>query len=150
MYSQLKRKFSAKQQVKLRFLLVGIWNTIFGYLVFIGLDTLFSGLFSRRYVAYMSAAVFSNILAIINAYIFHKYITFRSKVRGVGIIGEFFRFSTTYLVTFILGLLLLPFSVEVLNITPKIAAALLIVLFTGISYWGHMKFSFGYRDTWNR
>lgn len=137
-------------QKKVRFLLVGLWNTVFGYLVFIGLDSLFTGLFSRRYVAYMSAAVFSNILAIINAYIFHKYITFRSKVRGLGIISEFFRFSTTYLVTFILGLLLLPLSVEILNIAPKIAAALLILLFTGISYLGHMKFSFGYRDTWNK
>ena len=141
---------NSEHQTKLRFLLVGGWNTIFGYLAFIGLDYLFTGLFSKRYVAYMSAAVFSNILAIINAYVFHKYITFKSTVRGLGIIAEFLRFSTTYLVTFVLGLLLLPFSVEVLNITPKIAVALLVVLFTGISYLGHMKFSFGYRNARNK
>ena len=141
---------NSEHQTKLRFLLVGGWNRIFGYLAFIGLDYLFTGLFSKRYVAYMSAAVFSNILAIINAYVFHKYITFKSTVRGLGIIAEFLRFSTTYLVTFVLGLLLLPFSVEVLNITPKIAVALLVVLFTGISYLGHMKFSFGYRNARNK
>jgi putative flippase GtrA len=130
-------------QKKVRFCLVGIWNTVFGYLAFICLDSLFTGIFLKRYAAYMSAAVLSNVLAIINAYIFHKYITFKSEARGVAIINEFIRFSTTYLVTFVLGLLLLPFSVEVLKITPKIAAALLTVLFTGISYLGHMKFSFG-------
>lgn len=144
MGKQLKKKFAAKHQVKLRFLLVGVWNTIFGYLAFIAIDSLFANIFSRRYLAYMSAAVISNILAITNAYIFHKYITFKSRVRGMAIIMEFLRFSTTYLITFTLGLFLLPFLVEVLNLAPKIAAAFLVVLFTGISYLGHMKFSFGY------
>jgi len=59
----------------MRFVLVGVWNTIFGYLVFVAYDYFIERFFSPRYVAYMSAAVMSNILAIINAYIFHKHIT---------------------------------------------------------------------------
>ncbi len=144
-----KELIKQEHQTKLRFILVGIWNTIFGYLAFVSLDYLFTDLFSKRYEAYMSAAVISNILAIVNAYVFHKYITFKSTVKGFGIIYEFLRFSTTYMVTFILGLFLLPLSVEILKITPKIAAALLIILFTGVSYLGHMKFSFGFHDTRN-
>ena len=122
--------------------MVGIWNTVFGYLVFIGFDLLFAPLFSQRYVAYMSAAVLSNILAIINAYIFHKYITFKSKIKGIGVLFEFLKFSTTYLVTFCLSLLILPLFVEILNVTPKIAGALVIFCCTVISYVGHSKFSF--------
>ena len=131
-----------QHEVKIRFLIVGAWNTIFGYLVFIGFDAIFAGLFSKRYAAYMSAAVLSNILAITNAYIFHKYVTFRSTIKGKGIIFEFIRFSTTYLFTFALSLLLLPLVVEIGNLSPKVSGAVLIVLCTGVSYVGHDKFSF--------
>ena len=68
----------ARHYVKVNFLMVGLWNTIFGYLVFIGFDSLFTHFFSKQYVPYMSAAVLSNIIAIINAYIFHRYVTFKS------------------------------------------------------------------------
>jgi putative flippase GtrA len=129
-------------QKKVRFVLVGVWNTIFGYLVFVACDYLFERLFSTRYVAYMSAAVLSNILAIINAYIFHKHITFQSTVRWKGILIEFARFFSTYLFSMILGLILLPISVEALGIEPRIAAALLIPVSTVISYIGHSRFSF--------
>ena len=129
-------------QTKVRFVLVGLWNTLFGYLVFVGLDYLFNLFFSPRYVAYMSAAVLSNILAIINAYIFHKHITFQSPVRGKGILIEFARFFSTYLFSTILGLILLPVSVEVLGVEPRISAALLIPVTTVISYIGHSRFSF--------
>jgi putative flippase GtrA len=134
--------FVAKHHVKLKFLIVGFWNTIFGYLVFIGFDSLFTPLFSKPYAAYMSAAVLSNILAIINAYIFHKYITFKSEIKGIGVLFEFFRFSTTYLITFCLSLVLLPFFVEITHMTPKIAAAFVILCCTVISYLGHSRFSF--------
>jgi len=129
-------------QTKWRFLLVGIWNTIFGYSAFVGLDILFALLFPKRYLAYMSAAILSNILAIINAFIFHKYITFKSKVRGKAIIAEFARFFSTYLFSVILGLILLPVFVEVLGIDPKISGALLIPVTVVISYFGHSRFSF--------
>lgn len=135
-------EFKSKHATKSRFLIVGVWNTIFGYLVFIGFDSLFTSLFSKRYVAYMSAAVLSNIIAIINAYIFHKYVTFKSRIKGIAIIFEFLRFSTTYLITFCLSLLLLPLFVEIMNVTPKIAGALVILTCTVVSYVGHTKFSF--------
>ncbi len=134
--------FMVKHQIKLRFLMVGIWNTFFGYLVFVGFDSLFFPLFSQRYVAYMSAAILSNILAIINAYIFHKYITFKSRIKGIGVVFEFLKFSATYLITFCLSLLILPLFVEILNVTPKIAGGLVILCCTVISYVGHSKFSF--------
>jgi putative flippase GtrA len=129
-------------QTKVRFVLVGLWNTFFGYFVFAGLDYLFNLFFSPRYVAYMSAAVLANILAIMNAYIFHKFVTFRSPLWGRDIIPEFLRFFSMYLFSFFLGVALLPVFVELFHFDPKIAGALLIPITTVISYFGHSRFSF--------
>ena len=131
-----------KHQIKIRFFVIGVWNTIFGYLVYISLDYLFTFVFQKRYLAYMTAAVLSNIISTISSFIFHKHITFKSTVRGKAVIIEFFKFYSMYTVTNILGFALLPFFVEVLKIDPKIAGALLIPVVAIISYFGHSRFSF--------
>jgi putative flippase GtrA len=125
-----------------RFVAVGIWNTVFGYGVYVGLDFLFERIFASRAAAYMSAAVLANILAIGNAYVFHKYVTFRSPVRGWAMVPEFLRFSSTYLVTIAAGLAALPVFVEVFRIDPKMAGALVIPVTTLVSWLGHSRFSF--------
>ena len=136
------KEIAKKHLTKIKFVIVGIWNTIIGYLLFFVLDTLFTHVFEKRYVAYMSAAVLGNFLAIINAYIFHKYLTFKSKVSGIGILAEFARFFASYLFSFILGLILLPVIVEMFHIDPKIAAALILIVTVIISYLSHSRFSF--------
>ena len=131
-----------RHQLKIRFLIVGVWNTVFGYVVFLLLNEAFSLFLSPRYVAYMTASVFGNVLAITNAFFFHKHFTFKSKEAGWGVLREYFRFTGTYLFTFILGLILLPVFVEVLGMTPQIAAAVIILICTVFSYLGHSRFSF--------
>lgn len=138
----LIHKLINKHNTKVRFVLVGIWNTIFGYLIFFVLDSLFINLFTKRYFAYMSAMILGQIIATINAFIFHKHITFKSKVKGKGIIIEFLRFCLTYVVTFSLSLILLPFFAEIFKIQPKISAGIVILICTVISYVGHSRFSF--------
>ncbi len=135
-----------RHQTKIRFVFVGIWNTIFGYALYIALDYLFTFVFQKRYVAYMSAAVLANILATINAFIFHKYYTFKSTVVGKAIFLEFAKFYSTYIITTILGLALLPCFVELLLIDPKISGALLIPITTVVSYFGHSRFTFKRAD----
>ena len=129
-------------KLKVRFVMVGVWNTIFGYMVFFILDTFFEDIFTKRYFAYMSAMILGQIVATINAFVLHKYVTFKSEVKGKGIIPEFFRFCMTYVFTFSLGLVLLPFFVEIVHLHPRIAAAIVILICTLISYVGHSRFSF--------
>lgn len=126
----------------IKFGLVGLWNTLVGYSVFWGLDTLFSHLLETKYVAYMSAMILSQVVGTVNAFIFHKYVTFNSKTAGKNMIYEFFRFCLTYAFTFFLSLILLPIFVEVFHHTPKMSAAVIIVICAAISYMGHLKFSF--------
>ncbi len=135
-------RLAEKHQVKIRFILVGIWNTIFGYLVFVLLDTLFSHVFQKRYYAYMTALTFAQIISVVNAYVFHKYVTFRSSTKNSAMITEFLRFSTTYVVTFCFNMIFLPILVELVHLTPKIAGAVLLLITTGMSYLGHSRFSF--------
>jgi putative flippase GtrA len=128
--------------VEVRFLAVGILNTVFGYVIFLSLYTLGSAVFQKRYIAYMAAIILSNVIATIIAFVLHKYVTFRSPARGRKIPIEFLKFCTTYLVTFFLSIILLPVLVEVGKTSPKIAAAFVIIICTIISYLGHSRFSF--------
>lgn len=137
-----ENKYIAKHGMKIRFILVGVWNTIFGYLVFVLLDTFFTHILSTRYFAYMSAMVLGQIIAVLNAFIFHKFYTFRSQTKGKAMINEFFRFSSTYIFTFVLNLVLLPVFVELLLIPPKIAGACIVILLTIVSYFAHLYYSF--------
>ena len=129
-------------RVKIKFILIGVWNTVFAYAAFVGLDFLFTPFFDKRYAAYMLALVLSSILSIINSYIFHKFITFRSPIRGIAIIPEFLRFFSMYLFNFFLSIVLLPVFVEMFHLNPKIAGAITIPITTIISYLGHSRFSF--------
>ena len=81
-----------KHGTKIRFVVVGVWNTLLGYGVFVLFDMLFSGIFETRYMAYMTANVLSNVIAVLNAYIFHKFVTFRIRTKGRPAIVEFFAF----------------------------------------------------------
>ena len=129
-------------ETKIRFVLVGIWNTIFSYLVFIALDCLFNLVVSPRYFAYMLAAVFTNIIAVTLAYFLHKNFTFKSKTKGKSALREYLRFYMTYIFTTILSLILLPIFVEFLKLDPKVAAGIIMLLLTVVSFISHSLFSF--------
>jgi putative flippase GtrA len=131
-----------KHHVKVKFVVVGAWNTVAGYLFFVLFDIVFSRIFVVKYLSYMAAMIVANIVSVINAYIFHRHVTFKSLKKGREIITEFVKFCTTYAAVFVLNLLLLPSFVEVGHLTPKVAAALVIPLCTAISYIGHSRFSF--------
>ena len=90
----------------------------------------------------MSAQVLSDIAGFINGFICHKYITFKSQVRGKSIINEFTRFFFTSVFTMIIAMTLLVVFVQIIGLDPKIARALLIPIIGIINYIGHSRFSF--------
>ena len=115
---------------------------MFGYCAFVLSVWVFSRIFNVYQVAYMAALVFSNIIAILNAFFFHKYVTFKSKVRGLRVLSELVRFSSMYLFTFILSAFLLPVFIEVFRLPAEVAGALLLPVGMVVSYLGHSRFSF--------
>ena len=128
----LKSKWHGSE--KLRFLLVGAYNTAFGYLAFAGLYLLL-----HPRVHYLGILAIAHVLAVLNAFIGHKFLTFRAEGH---LIGDFLRFNLTYLGALALGLLGLPFLVAVCHIHPLISQAGLVLVSMVGTYLLHKKLSF--------
>jgi putative flippase GtrA len=157
----------------MRYLLVGLWNTAFGYLTYAVLTWVLS-----RHVAfgYMYAAVLSNFIAISVAFLGYKWFVF--KTHG-NYLREWLRCFVVYGAAALPGLLLLPlvvnalinifhvpsggksgaaahfqFSAQYLHSTfltaPYIGGAILTAGTVIFSFFGHRHFSFRTRGMDNK
>src|SRR3989339_210863 len=129
----MKRLYKKHQQ-KINYLLVGVWNTIFGYGVFLALYFV-----SKPYVHYLVPWLVSNILAITNAYVGYKIFVF--KTRG-NYLQEYLRVYVVYGGSMALNLIYLPLCVEFLRISPPLDQAGWIFVSVIFSYLGHKNYSF--------
>ncbi|HEY0308352.1 MAG TPA: GtrA family protein [Acidobacteriaceae bacterium] len=140
----------------IRYIIVGGWNTAFGY----GTFALFTYFFTRRSVhGYIYAAVLSNLLSITVAFFGYKFFVFKTKgnylkewtrcmiVYGSAAIpGIFFLpiiknalvFSTPVHAQFVL----LGITFKLHTLAPYIAGAAVTACTVVYSFFGHRKFSF--------
>ncbi|NQT30049.1 MAG: GtrA family protein [Candidatus Saganbacteria bacterium] len=128
------KRFYTKHRDKIWYLLVGLWNTLFGYLVFVALYFLLA-----KKINYMILVVISNILAITNAYIGYKIFVFRT--RG-NYLKEYLRFYVIYGGAIALNLILLPVLVEFFAVTPIVGQGIVMIVIVVGTYFGHKHFSF--------
>ena len=126
-----------------RYLLVGGFNTVFGYGTFALLNWLFTGLGS---FSYMYAAVLANIIAITVAFLGYKWFVFRT--RG-NYLAEWIRCFGVYGSSALIGLAGMPILVPMLRrilhrpeLASYIAAAIMMVITVLFSFVGHRNFSF--------
>jgi putative flippase GtrA len=118
----------AREEV--RFLIVGVINTVVGYALF----ALFLLVFGYLASLYLSYAV-----AVTLAFVLHRRFTFR--VRG-NVLVDFVRFVGVYVVSLAVNSVVLPVLVELVGLHPLIAQGIALVITTLISYVGHKWFSF--------
>jgi putative flippase GtrA len=127
-------RFYFRRREQLLYLVVGGWNTVFGYGVWALLQYLLGD-----HLHYLVVIVLSWPFAVLNAYLGYRYIVFRS--RGP-VLRELPRFSLVYLATLLVNLALLPVALRILPFNIYVIQA----LFTGIvvvcSYLGHKYYSF--------
>lgn len=123
------KKLFAKQEI--RFLMVGVLNTIVGY----GLYALFLAL----NINYLVANTFSTILGVLHSYLWNRFYTFKSKDKAL---NEFIKFSLVYLVSYLLGTFTLFIMKDKLSLSPYIAGFVNLFFTTLISFFGHKYFSF--------
>lgn len=131
-----------------RYLLVGTWNTVFGY----GLFALLTALLQPRMrYGYMLASALANCISITVAYLGYKFFVF--KTQGNYLV-EWLRCLLVYGTGTIPGLLLLPFFVAgIERLTPLrhgapyAAGALALAITVVYSFFGHKHFSFRSRST---
>lgn len=104
---------------------------MFGYAVFAGL--------LKTGIHYIIVAVISNIIAITAAYINYKFFVFKTKGNYL---REYLRFYVVYGGGMGLGLLLLPFFVEVVHLSPLAGQAIVMFITAGVSFIAHRNYSF--------
>ncbi|MDR2975906.1 MAG: GtrA family protein [Streptococcaceae bacterium] len=119
------------QRQEIRFIEVGIINTIVGYgtyalLVFLGIN-------------YLIANTISTIVGVINSYFWNKFYTFQSPKRSA---SEIVRFVSVYLVSFLIGTLFIYYLVDQFGVNKYVVGVLNLFVTTAISYFGHKYFSF--------
>lgn len=126
-----------------RYLMVGVWNTVFGYSLYALLTAV---LMPRMRFGYIYASVASNLIAITVAYFCYKIFIF--KTQGNYWL-EWLRCILVYGSALLPGLVLLPLLVEGLHYgfhlgrsAPYIAGAVLTGLTVIYSFLGHKNFSF--------
>ncbi len=130
-------RFYFRRREQLLYLVVGGWNTVFGY----GVWALLQYLLGDR-LHYLVIVLLSWPIAVLNAYLGYRYLVFRSPGP---ILGELPRFSLVYLATLLVNLALLPIALAVLPFNIYVIQALFSVLVIIGSYLGHKYYSFGGR-----
>ncbi len=120
-----------KNRQEIRFVIVGLLNTLVGYgiyalLVFIGLN-------------YLISNTVATIIGVIHSYIWNRLYTFKSNNN---VKKEIPKFISVYLISYIIGMITLYVFKDIFNISPYIAGLLNLVITTLISFFGHKYFSF--------
>lgn len=127
----------------LRYLIVGGWNTAFGYGVFSGLNYVLTGVIPYPY---MVANVLANMISISVAYFGYKFFVFKTKGNYL---REYLRTYLVYGASCLASLGLLPIFVVLVRLAypnpvlaPYIAQAVILPVIVVMSYFGHKKYSF--------
>lgn len=141
MITQLREKFLNRQF--LRYVVVGVWNTLFGYVCYCAFTWLFTGLLPYPY---MFASVIANIINITVAFFGYKIFVFRTRGHYL---REYLRCYVVYGSSSLVGLALLPVTVAGVSffltrkeLAPYIAGALLTGITVLASFLGHKHYSF--------
>jgi len=134
--SPLRRALGLLDDERVRFVIVGGFNTAFGYLLFA-----FFQVTTGPYLGYFFSLYASFLIASIVAFLLHRRHTF--KVHGTGnILVDFLRFISVYTVALALNSIALPLLVEGADMSPLVAQAIIVTVTTVTSYFGHKYFSF--------
>jgi len=128
-------RFYFRRREQLLYLLVGGWNTVFGYGIWAVMQYLLGA-----YLHYLVVVLLAWPIAVLNAYLGYRYLVFQS--RGP-MLRELPRFSLVYVATLVVNLGLLPIALAVLPFNIYVIQALFTVVVVIGSYLGHKSYSFG-------
>jgi len=116
-----------------RYLLIGLYNTVIGYFIFWLVNYILANI-----VHYLVILCVSFMLSLTHAYIGQRYIVFRSTASWW---KEYFRFLSVNISGLIINAFLLVLFVES-GVGLMVSQAISMLIVTIISYYGHRYFSF--------
>ena len=130
----LDRLRRIRSDERARFVVIGGLNTVVAYGLFAAFELASGG-------HYLLSLALSYLLATILAFVLHRRFTFGVSGRA-GVVADFLRFESVYVVMLALNAVLLPLLVEVAGWGSLPAQAAIVVVTTVVSYLGHKFFSF--------
>lgn len=119
---------------KVRFLLVGGFNTVFGYSMF-----LFVNLLIGTFAGYLVSLVVAQILSATVAYKLFQAFVFKEGSRGF---KAYLRFQSVYIVPLAVNMVVLPVLVELFGFEIYLAQAVFSLGWIVASFFVHKNFSF--------
>ena len=129
------RELLVQHQVKVRFLLAGVLNTLVGLATF----PIFYFTLSGYALHYLVVLCISQAVCIPFAFATNKFLVFRTKGNYV---REFIKFLTFHLSYFAANLVALPLMVNLFAMNPVIAQSLFAIMVIVSSYFWHSRITF--------
>lgn len=130
------KKLYARHSQKVQYLLIGGWNTVFGYAAFTILYYYGTVRFQLHYIIPL---LLSHIVSVTSAYFAYKRFVFKTKGNFA---KEYYRFCTFYWFALAANLIILPALVGLLGLDPVISQGLFTIAAAGSSYCWHTYYSF--------
>lgn len=124
----------ADSRERIAYVIGGIWNTAFAYVVFALLWMVLGSIWP-----YWVILAATSLLGALNAFVVQRQLVFRS--RG-NILAEFGRFSLVYVVIGVLNIAVFPLLKDALKLDPYVAQALFTVFVIVAGYVANKYFSF--------
>lgn len=118
----------------IRYLIVGLLNTVFGYLISVGLYFLLS---SHLHILFISSL--TSIITITFSFLTYKCIVFKTKGDWL---KEYVRSCSVYGISIFFGILSLWILVDFFQIMFWIAQGAVLITTTAVSYLGHSNYTF--------
>ena len=123
---------------KIIYLIIGGINTLIGYSLFILLDLFFFYIFILEN-SYFYANIIARPIAILISYSLHSKYTFKMSIFDF---KRLIKFSSGYVITYILSVVLLPIMVEYFSIHPWLSNFILIIIFGIINFFYQKYWTF--------
>jgi len=136
-YSEIRILWLLTMYKQYRFIAVGLFNTFFGFLLFLVVYDLFVG-----YIHYIAILLISHFLSVIIAYLLYGNYVFTGASFSI---NEFVKFNTVYIGSITFNVFFLSFMVEYLKTNVVLSQGIAVIIGATISYIFHNKFTFRVR-----
>ena len=123
---------------KFIYIIIGGINTLIGYSLFILLDLFFFYIFILEN-SYFYANIIARPIAILISYSLHSKYTFKMSIFNF---KRLIKFSSGYVIAYILSVVLLPIMVEYFSIHPWLSNFILIIIFGIINFFYQKYWTF--------
>lgn len=130
----LRRVLALSDSRQVRFVVVGSFNTLFGYVAFAALQSTLGGA-----THYMIVLLVAHVISVLVAFVGYRVIVFR--VHGQ-VFKDLVRFWSVYASTLAVNVAALPFLVEVVGLPVILAQGMFTVVTAILSFIAHRRFSF--------